>query len=117
MKRYDLVEAIAVSGVVIFFMLLLALNEVYPMAYFWPVLLILLWPAMLLIKSRVKNTFCLSIAVWLVASIVLFAINYLFFRRYNGFIWWCVYPIIGISFWPLCELFRLFMRRGEANDT
>jgi predicted neutral ceramidase superfamily lipid hydrolase len=113
MKKYDLAEATAVSGAVIIFMLILALNRVYPMAYFWPVLLILLWPVTLLFRARMKKTFFLSIAVWLAVSVVLFMINYLIFRRNDSTVWWCIYPIIGMFFWPLCEVLRLFWRRNK----
>lgn len=113
MKKYDLAEATIVSGAVMILMLILALNGVYPVTYFWPVLLIFLWPLILLFRDRMKGTFLLSIVVWLFVSVVLFMINCLIFRRNDNTVWWCIYPIIGMFFWPLCEVLRFFLRRNK----
>ena len=113
LKKYEFTEALAVSAAVIAFMLILALNKVYPIAYFWPVLLILLWPGMLLFRVRMKSTLTLSIVLWIIAGAVLFVINYLSFRRSDTAVWWFVYPMIGMFFWPLCEVLRYYGRRNK----
>lgn len=89
---------------VIALMAVLAAFGVYPSFYFRFVFLIFLWPLSGYIRIKTRSSLLSAIVMWIVCSGILILCNIASNTYSNTSFWWCIFPIIGIGLWPLCEI-------------
>lgn len=111
MDNQNIKSPLLICFTVIAFMAILAAFGVYPSFYFRFVFLIFLWPLSVFVRKETCSSLLSAIVSWIVCSGFLILCNYSSNIHSNTSFWWCIFPVIGIGLWPICEIINFWRKK------